>query len=68
MELWTSATQNEAAVDRLWLAWQHLEKATNLIDENDLGFTFPVEMLMKHYRRNRFRTGGKSATDALRST
>ena len=49
-ELWTSATNNEAAADRLWLAWQHLEKATNLIDENNLGFTFPVpDLLMKHY-------------------
>jgi hypothetical protein len=50
-ELWTSATGNAAAADRLWIAWQHLEKATNLIDENNLGFTFPVPgLLMKHYK------------------
>lgn len=64
-ELWTSATQNEAAADRLWLAWQHLEKATNLIDENDLGFTFPVDgMLMKHYRPEPIPDWWQSATDA----
>jgi hypothetical protein len=50
-ELWTTATRNQAAADRLWLAWQHLEKATNLIDENDPGFASPVDaLLMKHYR------------------
>lgn len=64
-ELWTSATQNAAAADRLWLAWQHLEKATNLIDENDLGFTFPVDgMLMKNYRPEPIPDWWQSVTDA----
>ncbi|MFP6676671.1 MAG: hypothetical protein VB878_16425 [Pirellulaceae bacterium] len=49
-ELWTTATGNESASNRLWMARQHLEHATNLIDKNDLGFAFPVKgMLMKHY-------------------
>jgi hypothetical protein len=49
-ELWTTATGNASAANRLWLARQHLENATNLIDKNDLGFAFPVQgMLMKHY-------------------
>ena len=49
-ELWTSSTGNKAGADRLWIAWQQLEKATNLIDENNIGFTFPVDgLLMKHY-------------------
>ena len=50
-ELWTSTTNNKAGADRLWIAWQRLEQATNLIDKNNIGFTFPVDgMLMKHYR------------------
>lgn len=64
-ELWTSATKNEAAADRLWIAWQHLEKATNLIDQNDLGFTFPVDgLLMKHYRPDPIPDWWKTATES----
>ncbi|MEO2031131.1 MAG: hypothetical protein ABGZ35_03495 [Planctomycetaceae bacterium] len=49
-ELWTTATGNKAAADRLWKAWEHLEAATDLIDRHALGFTFPVPgMMMKHY-------------------
>lgn len=50
VELWTTATGNPSAASRLLLARQHLEKATNLIDEHDLGFAFPVPgMLLKHH-------------------
>ncbi len=50
-ELWMTATGNRAAAERLWIAWEHLEQATNLIDEHNLGFTFPVPgLLMKHYQ------------------
>jgi len=49
-ELWTTATGNAAAADRLWKAWEDLERATDLIDSHEIGFTFPVPgMLMKHY-------------------
>ncbi len=50
-ELFVALTGKQSAADRLWLAFGHMEKATELIDANDLGFAFPVEgMLMKHYR------------------
>ena len=50
-ELWTTATGNKAAADRLWKAWEHLETATDLIDRHAIGFAFPVPgMMMKHYR------------------
>lgn len=50
VELFTTTTGNASAAERLWIGWEHLEAATNLIDEKDLGFTFPVPgMLMKHY-------------------
>lgn len=49
-ELWTTGTDNASAAERLVLAWKHLEHATNLIDQHDLGFAFPVSgMMMKHY-------------------
>jgi len=49
VELFTTITGKPSAADRLWLAFEHLEAATNLIDEHDLGFTFPVPGLMlKH--------------------
>ncbi len=49
-ELWTTTTGNAAAAERLFIAWEQLEKATELIDRHDLGFAFPVRgMLMKHY-------------------
>lgn len=49
LELFTTMTGNRSAADRLWIAWERLESATNLIDAHDLGFTFPVPgMLLKH--------------------
>ncbi|MFP6765670.1 MAG: hypothetical protein VB858_18720, partial [Planctomycetaceae bacterium] len=64
-ELWTSATGNAAASERLWLAWQHLESATSQIDENNLGFTFPVPgLLMKHYSPEPVPAWWQAATDA----
>lgn len=51
LELFTSITGNPSSAARLWLGWEHLEAATNLIDRHDLGFAFPVPgMMMKHYR------------------
>ena len=50
LELFTSITGNPSSAERLWIGWEHLEAATNLIDEQALGFAFPVPgMLMKHY-------------------
>ena len=50
-DLWVTTTGNKSAADRLWTGWQHLEQATNIIDKNNIGFTFPVKnMMMKHYR------------------
>lgn len=50
-DLFATICGKPAVSDRLWRAFGHIEAATNLIDENDLGFAFPVEgMLMKHYR------------------
>lgn len=49
LELFTTITGKPSAADRLWLAFEHLEAATSLIDEHDLGFAFPVPGLMlKH--------------------
>ncbi|MDA1015278.1 MAG: hypothetical protein O3A00_12600 [Planctomycetota bacterium] len=64
-ELWTTATGNPSAVDRLWLAWEHLERATNVIDRQDLGFAFPVPgLLMKHYQQKPIPDWWKEAEDA----
>jgi len=50
-DLWLAMTGNPSATERLWHGWQELERATELIDRNNIGFTFPVSgMLMKHYR------------------
>ena len=47
----TAITGKQEVADRLWLAMQHIEKATELTDQNDLGFNFPVRgMLMKHHQ------------------
>ncbi|MBM81690.1 MAG: hypothetical protein CMJ78_14010 [Planctomycetaceae bacterium] len=49
--LWRQITSNDSASDRLWIGQDNLEKATALIDLNDIGFAFPVKgMLMKQYR------------------
>jgi hypothetical protein len=49
LELFTTITGKPSAADRLWIAWEHLEAATNLVDTHDLGFAFPVAGLMlKH--------------------
>ena len=50
-DLFATICGKPAVSDRLWRGFGHIEAATNLIDENDLGFAFPVEgMLMRHYR------------------
>ena len=48
--LFTTITGKQDVSDRLWLAMQHIEKATEVTDRNNLGFNFPVQgMLMKHH-------------------
>ena len=50
-DLFATITGNPSSADRLWRAFQHIEAATNMIDQHDIGFTFPVQgMLMKHYQ------------------
>ena len=50
-DLFATITEKQSIADRLWLGFEHIEKATNLVDENQLGFSFPVPgMLLKHYR------------------
>lgn len=64
-EFWTTTTGKEAAADRLVLAWQHLEKATNRTDEMNIGFAFPVPgLLMKHYRPEPIPEWWQDITDA----
>ncbi len=48
--LFTTITGRQEVADRLWLAMQQIEKATELTDQKNLGFNFPVKgMLMKHH-------------------
>ena len=65
LELWTTATGNAAAAERLWKASEDLEKATDLIDRHEIGFTFPVPgMLMKHYNSAPIPEWWQEANDA----
>lgn len=64
-ELFTTMTGNSAAAERLWFAWEALEKATATIDRNDIGFAFPVPgMLMKHYRNTELPDWWETVTEA----
>jgi len=48
--LFVALTGKQAASDRLWRSFDQVEKATELIDRNDLGFAMPAPgMMMKHY-------------------
>ena len=48
--LFAVITEKQEVADRLWLAMQAIEKATEITDKNDIGFNFPVRgMLMKHH-------------------
>ena len=50
-DLFAAITGKQSAADRMWVAYEHIEKATELLDRHDLGFAFPVKgMLLKHYR------------------
>ena len=50
-DLFVALTGKASASDRLWLAFEHIEAATNLLDQHAIGFGFPVSgMMMKHYR------------------
>ena len=49
-DLFITITGNSSTSDRLWRAFEYMETATDMIDKQGLGFSFPVEgMLMKHY-------------------
>lgn len=64
-ELWTTATGNASAADRLWIGWGHLETATDLIDKHQLSFAAPdSSMLMRHYTADPIPEWWQSATDA----
>lgn len=40
----------EGVSDRVWMACELVEQATTLVDEHDIGFSFPVpNVLLKHY-------------------
>jgi hypothetical protein len=44
------AVSGEGVAARVLKGFQHIEQATDLIDENDIGFTFPVPgVVLKHY-------------------
>ncbi len=50
-DLFTIITGKQSISDRLWRGFGQIEQATELIDQNNLGFGFPVPgMLMKHYQ------------------
>ena len=50
-EFFMSITGHQSSADRLWLAFSHLEDATEILDQNDIGFAFPVPgMFMKNYK------------------
>ena len=50
-DLFATVTGNASSSDHLWLAFQHVEAATNLLDQHMIGFGFPdTGMMMKHYQ------------------
>ena len=63
-DLFVTITGKQAAADRIWLGFEHMEKATELIDRYDLGFAFPVQgLLMKHYRAGPIPSWWKEAAE-----
>ena len=63
-EFWQALTEHSSTAARLWLGWEHLEKATELIDSHQIGFGFPVPgMLMKHYQSGPEPEWWKAAND-----
>ena len=50
-DLFTTITGKQSISDRLWLGFGHIEKATELIDHHDQGFSLPdSNLLMKHHQ------------------
>ena len=50
-KVFTTITGKQSTSDRLWLAFGHIEAATDLTETSDARFAYPVSgMLMKHYR------------------
>ena len=50
-ELFRSLTGNASVSDRLWLAWQEIEQATELIDQHQPGFAaLDPQMMLQHDR------------------
>lgn len=49
-DFFNTITLNQSSTDRLWLAFGHLEAASNLLDEKGRNFAKPgPKMLMKHF-------------------
>jgi hypothetical protein len=65
-DLWATTTGNESASDRLWLARQHLEKASSLILTNDpdLVELGPGMLIKRHYIAEPIPEWWQEATDA----
>lgn len=50
-ELFTATTGKQSVSDRLWKAFEEMEKATSLIEKNDPDFAYPSpNMLTKHMK------------------
>ena len=50
-DFWQAVTEHPLTAERLWIGWEHLEAATEIIDREEIGFGFPTSgMLMKHYK------------------
>ena len=50
LEEFTTAALGEGTYERTQKAFDLVEQATTLIDQNDIGFSFPVpNIIMKHY-------------------
>ncbi len=44
-DLFVTITGKQAVSDRVWKAFEHLEQASELIDENNVGFAFPHQRM-----------------------
>jgi hypothetical protein len=50
LDQFATAALGEGTAERTWKAFDLIEQATTLIDQNDIGFSFPVpNIIMKHY-------------------
>jgi hypothetical protein len=50
LDQFATVALGEGTAERTWKAFDLIEQATTLIDQNDIGFSFPVpNIIMKHY-------------------